>query len=497
MAVGPDAKLLNHDDPTEVFFSIDLDRQAKIKKRKVQNEKPPSRINLKKNDEYKNDMVEDMFKKKDNRENNIQNIEKLGFNKEYCCPDGNCFFHALEFLTGMSHQALRKGIVTRMKIQSNVYNQLFTDQLKMKYYIEDATLEERFQRMAKDRTWAGFIEKISASHFIGKNILEAYEMNNEIHWNAFFGTTDPRVLEQNSLSNIYIHYDSQLKHFSPLSIKKSFTGSVKITNIYCLLADGQENNGVFIHINPSDLTPNHNMFQNLENIQLPNQPVGLMNLGNTCYLNSLFQCLHALPIYVNAVSIDKMHMKNEDGLVLNIYNLFTDLSCGESFNNLTKQIETIMKKIRIRFKGQFIPGHMEDPQEFLLHVTMIVNEEQKRKHEVTTFKNFPDLMQTKQSYENCNRSNTTQITTIYTKVVRMMHSTCVLESFEALPFLSLQFLTNSENSTSIEALLGSYLKKKNVEHVKRCPTCNLPGVHMTQQISLAHLPDILIFTVER
>jgi hypothetical protein len=78
MAVGPDAKLINHDDPTEVFFSIDLDRQAKMKKRKVQNEKPPSRINLKKNDEYKNDMVEDMFKKKDNRENNIQNIESLG-----------------------------------------------------------------------------------------------------------------------------------------------------------------------------------------------------------------------------------------------------------------------------------------------------------------------------------------------------------------------------------------------------------------------------------
>ena len=155
MAVGPDAKLLNHDDPTEVFFSIDLDRQAKMKKRKVQNEKPPSRINLKKIDEYKNDMVEDMFKKKYNRENNIQNIEKLGFNKEYYCPDGNCFFHALEFLTGMSHQALRKGIVTRMKIQSNVYNQLFTDQLKMKYYIEDATLEQRFQRMAKYRTWAG------------------------------------------------------------------------------------------------------------------------------------------------------------------------------------------------------------------------------------------------------------------------------------------------------------------------------------------------------
>ena len=452
---------------------------------------------MKKYEECKNDIVEDMLKKNDEMENNNQYIGGLGFDKEYCCPDGNCFFHALEFLTGESHHALRQRIVTRMKIQSNVYKPLFTDQIKMKYYIQDATLEERLQRMAEDRTWAGFIEKISAAHFIGKNIWELYENKERFHWNVFFGTTDPRVLEQNSLSNIYIHYESQSKHFSPLSIRKSLTGNIKITNIYCLVADGQENNGVFIHMNPSDLTPDHNMFQNLENIQFPNQPVGLRNLGNTCYLNSLFQCLHALPIYVNAVCIDQMHMENDDGLVMNISSLFTDLSSGESFNNLTKQIETILKKIRTRFQGQFIPGHMEDPQEFLLHVTMIVNEEQKRISEVTIFKNFPDLMQTMRSYENCNRSNTTKITTIYTKVVRMMHSTCNFESFEALPFLTLQFPTSFENSTSIEVLLDSYLKKKDVENVKRCPTCNLPGVHMTQQIFLAHLPDILILTVER
>ena len=452
---------------------------------------------MKEYEECKNDMVDGMFQKKDKEENIIQYLNTLGFDKEYCCPDGNCFFHALELLTGEFHQALRQGIVTRMKIQRNVYNQLFTDQLKMKYYIQDATLEERFHRMAKDGTWAGFIEKICASHFIGKNLYECYVSNNRIHWNVFFGTTDTRVLEQNSLSNIYIHYDSQSKHFSPLSIRESFTGSIEITNIYCLLADGQENNGVFIHMNPSDLTPNHNMFQNLESTKFQNQPVGLVNLGNTCYLNSLFQCLHALPLYVNAVCIDKIHMKNEDDLVLNISSLFTDLSSGEPFHNLTKQIEIILKKIRTRFQGQFLPGHMEDPQEFLLHVTMIVNEEQKRKPEITTFKNFPDLMQTMQSYENCNRSNMTKITTIYTKVVRKMHSTCNLESFEALPFLSLHFPKKHENSTSIEALLDNYLKKKEVEHVKRCPSCNLPGVDMTQQIFLAHLPDILIFTVER
>ena len=39
--------------------------------------------------------------------------------------------------------------------------------------------------------------------------------------------------------------------------------------------------------------------------------------------------------------------------------------------------EKILEKIRKRFRGQFIAGRMEDPQELLLHIQMMINEEQK------------------------------------------------------------------------------------------------------------------------
>jgi hypothetical protein len=504
IASGTNAKLLPHEDHTDNFFASDIYSSAKKKKVHQKNIKPPtlSNISVKKQREYIKDIEEEANKPKkktyaNSSPNPTEFIENLGFTKEYCLPDGNCFFHALEFLTGEDHRALRQGIVTRMRIQRNLYKELFTEQMKMKYFVDESSLEERCQRMLQDKVWASFPERISASHFIGKNIVELYQRNLNFHWNVFFGTTDPRVLEQNRLENIYIHYDSVSKHFSPLTVQKSFTGDIQITNIYCLVAEGQEDNAVFIQMNPNDLSPNHQMFQNVQNTQVSNQPVGLINVGNTCYLNALIQCLHALPVYINAVNIDRMHVENEDCFVANICQLFNCINERESLNNLKMCTEAVLEKIRKRFKGQFLPGHMEDPQELLLHLTMIVNEEQNKTNEVSTFKSFPNLVQTMQSFENCNRSNTTKLTTIYTKVVRMMHSTCQTESFEALPFLVLQFPADFENSTTVEALLNNYIQKKDAGEILRCSTCNLPRVHMTQEIVLDHLPEIMILTVER
>ena len=78
-----------------------------------------------------------------------------------------------------------------------------------------------------------------------------------------------------------------------------------------------------------------------------------------------------------------------------------------------------------------------------------------------------------------------------------MHSACQTEAFEALLFLVLQFNDSFENSTTVEALMRRYVQKKDAGNILRCSTCNLPRVHMTQEISLEHLPQVLILTVER
>ena len=369
--------------------------------------------------------------------------------------------------------------------------------MKMKYFVENSSLEARCQMMAVDKSWAGFPEKVAASHFLGKNIWEIYENKSCFHWNVFFGTMDPRALEQNTLENLYLHYDSITQHFSPLTFENRFATDIQISNIYCLVAEEQGNNAVFIHMSPMDLSPNHQMFQNYQDSQILDQPVGLLNMGNTCYLNALVQSLHALPVYINAISIDRMHLQNVDSFSGNVCDLFDAITQNESLNTMAIISENILEKIRRRFRGQFFPGRMEDPQELLLHIQMMINEEQKIPNEVTIFRNVTNLAETMESFQNCNRSNITRISTIYTKVIRIMHAACQTEAFEALTFLVLQFNDSFENSTTVEAMMDRYVQKKDAGDILRCSTCNLPRVHMTQEISLEHLPQILILTVER
>ena len=506
IAYGSNSKLLPHDDPTDTFFTADTNCSARKRKANKEKQKTPMENNSKMKNKKENvaDYVEENPPKKQKIDDYAlealdctQYLRENGFRKENCLPDGNCFFHALEFLTGESQISLRQALVTQIRVKKNLYNELFTEQMKMKYFVENSSLEARCQIMAADKSWAGFPEKVAASHFLGKNIWEIYENNSTFYWNVFFGTMDPRVLEQNRLENVYLHYDSITQHFSPLTLENRFTTNIQITNIYCLLAEEQGKNAVFIHMSPMDLSPNHQMFQNYQYSQISDQPVGLINMGNTCYLNALVQSLHALPVYMNAISIDRMHIQNGDSFIGNVCDLFDAITDNESLNTMAIIAENVLEKIRKRFKGQFIPGRMEDPQELLLHIQMMINEEQKIPNEVTIFRNVTNLAQTMESFQNCNRSNITRISTIYTKVIRIMHSACQTEAFEALPFLVLQFNDSFENSTTIEAMMNRYVQKRNAGDILRCSTCNLPRVHMTQEIFLEHLPEVLILTVER
>ena len=91
-------------------------------------------------------------------------------------------------------------IVTKMRFQQNVYNELFTEELRMKYFIDEANMEDRCRIMLQDKAWAGFPEKIAAAIFMGQNLFECYKQQNEsFHWNVFLGSMDPGVLEENNL----------------------------------------------------------------------------------------------------------------------------------------------------------------------------------------------------------------------------------------------------------------------------------------------------------
>ena len=493
--------MIPHHDPTDIFFS------SKGKEpRKAQKEIPQKNYKETKKHKGNEDTCETEGSSKrmktEPRENINKNLSdhfsKVGLQINESLPDGNCFFHSLSTLTGETHKNLRTSIVTKMRFQQNVYNELFTEELRMKYFIDEANMEDRCRIMLQDKAWAGFPEKIAAAIFMGQNLFECYKQQNEsFHWNVFLGSMDPGVLEENNLENVFIFYDASKRHFSPLLKLSNFNNHIPIANIYCLLSEGSEDNGFFLQITPSQLSPNHNMYKSAHQRPRRNQPTGLRNTGLMCYFISLMQCLYAIPVFVNGLQIDRMYNKNDNSFTAKICELLKGLSEKKPLNTLEGLTEDVMTKIWQRFENQFLPEHQQDPEEFLLHMQLLFNEDKRTPNQLTLYKNFPDLEQTKKNFETSNRSNTTQLTTLYVKVVKIFHNTCRRESFEPIPYLlTLRFSENMKQSTTVEEMLKQYLQKQNTENSK-CPNCNLPNSPTTEETIIVHLPDILVVSLGR
>ena len=498
IAFGQQARLIPHTDPTDIYFS----RTIQHSKEAEEKSRPKEHIKNKNHREESSETGQGCPAPKKMKTKhcpepptNVSDyISKHGFEMTNSFPDGNCFFHSLATITGETHQILRKEIVTRMKLQKNVYEDLFTPEIKMKYFIEEESLEERCENMLRDKEWAGFPEKMSAAIFLGLNLFELHYQNQMLYWNVYFGSCTSRILEDNTLKNIHVFYDVTRSHFSPLLRRNNYSENIKISNIYCLLKDESCENGVFINLTPSQLNPRHRMFQNMQYSQRSNQPVGLNNLGLTCYFSSLMQSLFALPIFVNALHIDRIHLENEDKLTAKICDLLNGLSDHMSLNTLEMLTEDVLMKIREIFQNQFLPEHQADPSELLGLLLSVFNDEQRKSKEITMHREFSDLEQTMRDFEASHRSNTTKITTIYTKTVRTLHGTCQTQTFDALPFLNIAFCGFA--TETIEGMLLKYCRRKPIE-VLRCPSCNFQNPPSTEEIYFAHLPEILILSVER
>ena len=383
-----------------------------------------------------------------------------------------------------------------MMVQRNLYKELFTDQMKMEYFVPESDLEARCEKMNKDKTWGGFPEKISSSLFLNMNIFELYQTNMNFHWNVFFGSSDPQILEKNSLPNIFIHYNSLQSHFSPLTPIENVTPIIRIVNIYCLLKEELGNHGLFVKLSPNDLNPNHEMFQNWQQQQGANKPVGLENTGNTCYFSALIQCLYSLPIFVESLTTDHASTQNENSFVCKLNTLLHAIDDKESGNNLRKLTLNVLHDVRQRFGEEFEAGKQADPQELYLSMKMMLDEQLGMPNQIALMRNHPNLESFIENYEFCNRSKITKISTIYNKVVRQ-HLTCKSENYEAFSTLVLQFNEGDSKSTTVEALINKYVEKFKFNEPINCAVCSVRNSNMTQESVLEHLPEVLVITIAR
>ena len=419
-----------------------------------------------------------------------------GFQLGKSSGDGNCFFHTLEHIINEPQNLLRHSIVTHMRVNQNLFIDLFTDEMKMQYFVQEAHLEERCQRMIKDKTWAGFPEKLSSSLFLHKNIFELYQSNLNFHWNVFFGSSEQQILEKNSLPNIFIHYDAIGKHFSPLTSIENVTPIIRIANIYCLLRQEPGNHGVFVNLRPNDLNPNHEMFQNMQQQQASNKPVGLENTGNTCFFSALIQSIYSLPIFMRNISLDTAAVNYENSFLSKLNKLLLAIDERDSEKTLRKYTCDVLHSIRQRFGEQFEANKQADPQELYLSMKMMIDEQLRQPNQITQVRNFDTLESYKENHEFSNRSKITKTSTIYNRVIRQ-HLSCTTENFEASSTLILQFNDGDKSPTTVEALMNKYVEKFQFNEPVTCSQCSSRIINMTQESVLENLPDVLVITIAR
>ncbi|XP_076385585.1 ubiquitin carboxyl-terminal hydrolase 35 [Megachile rotundata] len=110
----------------------------------------------------------------------------------------------------------------------------------------------------------------------------------------------------------------------------------------------------------------------IEPIKTHVQKVGLSNLGNTCYMNSVLQALLMTKRFCYEVLMYKPASKAEDQVVLKkLQNLFTLLL-------YSKRISLAPTEILLASRpAYFLPGQQQDSSEFLCHLLDLLHEQEK------------------------------------------------------------------------------------------------------------------------
>uniref|UniRef100_A0A1B6KW25 Ubiquitin carboxyl-terminal hydrolase n=1 Tax=Graphocephala atropunctata TaxID=36148 RepID=A0A1B6KW25_9HEMI len=219
---------------------------------------------------------------------------------------------------------------------------------------------------------------------------------------------------------------------------------------------------------------------------------GMVNLGNTCYLNSTLQALFHVPAFVNWLLNDKAHKdkcETMNGLTHTeclICAMLKTLKCSMENSALSNPIRPhlIYNKLKLICK-RLIHGHQEDAHEFLRYLIESMD------------RSYLRLMQANNldSYSK----ETTPLSQIFGGYLRT-EVRCLECRHISLTFQHFQdLLLDIRQATTVDEALEAYFSRERLgdgEEAYRCDKCHR-RVAATKQFTVEKPPNVLCIQLKR
>ena len=338
-----------------------------------------------------------------------------------------------------------------------------------------------------------------------KNIINNYEnVNNSINNN---------IQNKNSLSNIENDNKIINKRSSNKSMSKSINNSINanikndienknsFSDNEIVNYSNTNSNEIFIkasysNINTKELTKEQILFN------VTNKLIGIMNLGNTCFINACLQILIHCPLFIYKL-IKNLKLVNENTPITSNF-----LSiCNIMSNTEENEIDISDFKNILGIKHVIYESYMQnDSQEFCRILLEDISRELNEIKDLSIYKLLSNSdRKTKRErdidfHENfISREKSFIIDLFYAQALTIFTCECKAEiySFQKILDFPLLFPENKYNDVlSVYDLLKLYFKTEYIDFEVICERCKKKTKHK-KEIKISRAPEILILSLQR
>ena len=232
--------------------------------------------------------------------------------------------------------------------------------------------------------------------------------------------------------------------------------------------------------------------------------IGMINLGNTCFINSCLQVLIHCPLFIHKF-FDKYNSMKKEEAVISHYFYDVCTSMVNTINTQEKYIDITNFKSVFGTKHQIFEGYLQnDSQEFCRIFLEDLSTELNEIKNKALYKELTYSLQRTKTYKdkeyakNFTEREKSIITEIfYSQIITTFTCKCHFNNYSFQKLLDFPLLLPKNiQQVDITSLLKGYCQVETIDFERKCENCNKIEKHQ-KEIKISSPPEILILSLQR